>query len=81
MSNAAHFTKAAAKMAAELIGTLSREEQQALAESTAKGFRLSVSFIVQPGGSEPGEIQLSAVDDYGAHHAMLTQRINVAKRH
>ncbi|MCY1308205.1 hypothetical protein D9M70_581940 [compost metagenome] len=64
-----------------MLAALPKEEQQAIANSAANGYRLSVSFIVQPGSQEPGQIQLSAVDDYGAHHVVLTQRVNVAQRH
>lgn len=81
MTTAASFAKIAAQQASEMIATLPQEEQQALASSTANGYRLSVSFIVQPGAPEPGQIQLSAVDDYGAHHVVLTQKLNVARRH
>ncbi|MFN9527374.1 MAG: hypothetical protein ACK561_10730 [Pseudomonadaceae bacterium] len=81
MTVAAGFAKIAAEQAASMVAALPKEEQQALANSTANGCRLSVSFIVQPGSEEPGLIQLSAVDDYGVHHVVLTQKLNVARRH
>jgi hypothetical protein len=81
MSTAADFAKIAAQQAAEMIATMPKEEQQAMAAGAANGYRLSVSFIVQPGSKEPGEIVLGTVDDYGAHHVVLTQRLNVAQRH
>ncbi len=81
MSIAAEFAKIAAKQAEDMIATLPISEQHALAASAANGCRLSVCFLVQPGSTEPGVIQLSAVDDYGAHHVVLTQKLNVAQRH
>ncbi|WP_153020758.1 hypothetical protein [Pseudomonas sp. BMS12] len=81
MSTAADFAKVAAKQAEEMIASLPVEEQRLLAASAANGCRLSVSFVVQPGSSLPGVIQLSAVDDYGSHHVVLSLRVNVAQRH
>lgn len=81
MNTASNFAKAAAQQAAEMIATLPQQEQQALAELAEAGFRVSVSFVVHPHSQEPGDIQLSAVDDYGMHHVVLTRKIKASQRH
>lgn len=81
MNTASEFAKSAAKLAGSIITELSKDDQQKLAVLAEKGFKIGISFIVLPGSAQPGEIQLSTIDDYGTHQVMASMQLNIIQHH